>query len=78
MPLAWQAEIDSATWEGRDLVFRAVTAEGELTYLIRASRLKEAAQRTGAEALLFNLPMLRNELIELAVRRRSSTLLTLQ
>lgn len=77
MSFHWNAEVNSASWHGADLTFRAETDAGEVRYLIRAHRLRGAAQRTSVEALSLNLPLLRETLVRLATGARPGQTLTL-
>ena len=77
MDSEWRADLDSASWDGRDLRFRAMSEAGENEYIIRGERLRNVAQRTGPEALTSNLPWLRSLLIRLARGARPGQTLTL-
>ena len=73
----WSADLDSSTWEGRDLKFSAASETGQNAYIIRAHRLRDVAQRTSAEALALNLPLLRPALVRLARHAQPGETLTL-
>lgn len=73
----WAADLNSTSWEGKDLKFHAKTEAGDNEYIIRAHRLRDVAQRTSAEALSLNLPLLRSALAKLARGARPGQTLTL-
>ncbi|RYE99474.1 MAG: hypothetical protein EOO77_35480 [Oxalobacteraceae bacterium] len=77
MEADWRADLDSASWIGRDLKFRAVSEAGENEYIIPGERLRDVAQRTGPEALSLNLPLLRSVLISMSRGARPGQTLTL-
>ncbi|RYE91990.1 MAG: hypothetical protein EOO77_47395 [Oxalobacteraceae bacterium] len=73
----WLVDFNSATWEGRDLKFRTTIDSKEYIFVVRSSHLRNAAQRTGPEALAINLPLLRGALLTLATNAQSGQTLTL-
>ena len=59
----WTPNFASARWIGNDLAFNATTDAGIVRYVVRARRLRNIAQRTGAEALHSNILHLKSEML---------------
>ena len=73
----WKPNLISARWAGADLVFDAATNAGIVRYIVRGSRLENAAQRTGREALESNLPRLKSLIIERSRLLQAGEVLTI-
>lgn len=73
----WRADLESSSWIGRDLTFRATCQDSENEYVVHSRHLRHVEQRTSAEVLSLNLPLLQDALARLGRAARQGEILIL-